>query len=931
MDNTLIDTDINIWKINMMKRNSTTSSAMFLAVAVFVSLLSSSCVKRDSVAGRQNFNDGWKFALCSGTALLETPTAVFEEGSALEVPYGCNLPELSEGESLLARSIGPEDSDDLAMLCFDDSAWRSLELPHDWAVEGDFNAGNPSGTGGGALPGGIGWYRKHFKMDDKFRGKVIHIDFDGVYMNSTVWLNGVELGTRPYGYISFSYDLTPYINWDGDNVLAVRVNNSDQPNSRWYSGCGIYRNVWLRIQEPLHIAQWGVFARNYDWNKMMVTTAVEAPLDFHIDASRSYEGLCADAAENPYGCVEVMTELLDADGQRVAFARSGLGADLKCEQTLEVENPRLWSVGSPYLYRLKVRLLNSGRVCDEYETATGFRTFAFEAEKGFSLNGERMKINGVCLHHDLGALGSAFNVSAAERQLRIMKEMGVNAVRCSHNPPAPELLDLCDRMGLLVMDEPFDMWRQRKTERDYARFFDEWHERDLHDHVVRDRNHVSIFLWSIGNEVLEQWSNASADTLSLAEANFILNFGQDRSKLAALGETSVNSLLAAKLADIIRELDPTRPITSGCNEPDPGNHIFRSGALDVIGYNYHDGYFSSVPTNFPGKPFLVSESVSALMTRGWYRMPSDSVKVCPPLWNDPSIEPSFACSSYDNYHVPWGCTHEKSLHDVLHNGFISGQFIWTGFDYIGEPIPYGWPARSSYFGIVDLAGFPKDIYYMYQSVWRPDIDVLHLFPHWNWNEGETVDVCAYYNNADCVELFLNGRSLGERRKLSFAEAETKCHSMSGSTEFHISWRVPFEPGELKAVAKKDGRAVRETVVRTAGAPASLRLVPDREVISADGREMCFVTVEVLDKDGNLCPKADNLIRFEVSESAEIAGVDNGSPISLERFKSDRRHAMYGKALVILKPACSAGKVTLRAVSNDGSGKTISAKTVIKVK
>lgn len=931
MDNTLIDTDINIWKINMMKRNSTTSSAMFLAVAVFVSLLSSSCVKRDSVAGRQNFNDGWKFALCSGTALLETPTAVFEEGSALEVPYGCNLPELSEGESLLARSIGPEDSDDLAMLCFDDSAWRSLELPHDWAVEGDFNAGNPSGTGGGALPGGIGWYRKHFKMDDKFRGKVIHIDFDGVYMNSTVWLNGVELGTRPYGYISFSYDLTPYINWDGDNVLAVRVNNSDQPNSRWYSGCGIYRNVWLRIQEPLHIAQWGVFARNYDWNKMMVTTAVEAPLDFHIDASRSYEGLCADAAENPYGCVEVMTELLDADGQRVAFARSGLGADLKCEQTLEVENPRLWSVGSPYLYRLKVRLLNSGRVCDEYETATGFRTFAFEAEKGFSLNGERMKINGVCLHHDLGALGSAFNVSAAERQLRIMKEMGVNAVRCSHNPPAPELLDLCDRMGLLVMDEPFDMWRQRKTERDYARFFDEWHERDLHDHVVRDRNHVSIFLWSIGNEVLEQWSNASADTLSLAEANFILNFGQDRSKLAALGETSVNSLLAAKLADIIRELDPTRPITSGCNEPDPGNHIFRSGALDVIGYNYHDGYFSSVPTNFPGKPFLVSESVSALMTRGWYRMPSDSVKVCPPLWNDPSIEPSFACSSYDNYHVPWGCTHEKSLHDVLHNGFISGQFIWTGFDYIGEPIPYGWPARSSYFGIVDLAGFPKDIYYMYQSVWRPDIDVLHLFPHWNWNEGETVDVCAYYNNADCVELFLNGRSLGERRKLSFAEAETKCHSMSGSTEFHISWRVPFEPGELKAVAKKDGRAVRETVVRTAGAPASLRLVPDREVISADGREMCFVTVEVLDKDGNLCPKADNLIRFEVSESAEIAGVDNGSPISLERFKSDRRHAMYGKALVILKPACSAGKLTLRAVSNDGSGRTISAKTVIKVK
>lgn len=508
-----------------------------------------------------------------------------------------------------------------------------------------------------------------------------------------------------------------------------------------------------------------------------------------------------------------------------------------------------------------------------------------------------MKINGVCLHHDLGALGSAFNVSAAERQLRLMKEMGVNAVRCSHNPLAPELLDLCDRMGLLVMDEPFDMWWQRKTERDYARFFDEWHERDLRDHVMRDRDHASIFMWSIGNEVLEQWSNASADTLSLAEANFILNFGQDRSKLAALGETSVNSLLASKLAGIVRELDPTRPITSGCNEPDPGNHIFRSGVLDVIGYNYHDGWFSSVPANFPGKPFVVSESVSSLMTRGWYRMPSDSVRVCPPLWDDPAREPSFACSSYDNYHVPWGCTHEKSLHDVL-----------------------------------------------------------HLFPHWNWNEGETVDVWAYYNNADCVELFLNGRSLGERRKLTFEEAEsgrcpetcgeshpssvfgsqTAWRSMSGvtdgSTEFHVRWRIPFEPGELKAVAKKDGRAVRETVVRTAGEPASLRLIPDRTSVSADGSELCFVSVEVLDKDGSLCPKADNLIRFEVSGPAEIAGVDNGSPISLERFKSDRRHAMYGKALVILRPAVGkAGKVTLRAVSDNGSDRTMSAETIIKVR
>ncbi len=908
---TRLNHSINHLNINM-KRLTTLALASIMAV---------SCAETFT-GERQDFNDGWKFAVCSGTALLETPVSVFDDGALpeggplLEVPYGCYLPESSDGESLLARSVGPEDSDRLCAPDFDDSSWRGLRLPHDWAVEGDFNRLNPSGTGGGALPGGIGWYRKHFRMDESLRGKTVHIDFDGVYMNSTVWLNGVELGTRPYGYISFSYDLTPHINWDGDNVIAVRVNNSDQPNSRWYSGCGIYRNVWLRIQNPAHIAQWGIFARNEGVNLIRITTEAEVPEGF------------------PVGTAEILAELFDAEGREVSSSRSQLefpegaaeGRGI-CEQEIHVEDPKLWSTDSPYLYRLRVSLLDDGVPCDIQETATGIRTFKFDAETGFSLNDKPMKINGVCLHHDLGALGSAFNTSASERQLRIMKEMGVNAVRCSHNPPAPEFLDLCDRMGLLVMDEPFDMWRQRKTERDYARFFDRWHERDLEDHIRRDRNHPGIFLWSIGNEVLEQWSNASADTLSLAEANFILNFGQDRSKLAAAGEMSVNSMLAAKLAGIIRKLDPTRPITSGCNEPDPGNHIFRSGALDVIGYNYHDGWFDRVPENFPGKPFIVSESVSALMTRGWYRMPSDSVKVCPPLWDDPRKEPSFACSSYDNYHVPWGCTHEKSLGDVMHNDFISGQFIWTGSDYIGEPIPYGWPARSSYFGTVDLAGFPKDIYYMYQSIWRPDIDVLHLFPHWNWSEGETVDVQTYYNNADCVELFLNGKSLGERRKLPSVGDFT-----NGSTEFHVCWRVPYEAGELKAVAKKDGQAVRETVIRTAGAPASLRLTPDRTVIHSGGREMCFVTVEVLDRDGNLCPLADNLIHFEVEGPASIAGVDNGSPISLERFKSDHRHAMYGKALVILQSENRrTGRVTLKARADNGSGGELVSATRLRVK
>lgn len=781
---------------------------------------------------------------------------------------------------------------------YDDSSWRALSLPHDWAIEGDFSKDNPSGTGGGALPGGIGWYRKAFDVSADQLKKHTYIDFDGAYMNATVYVNGHRLGTRPYGYASFSYDLTPYLH-AGRNVVAVHVDNSDQPNSRWYSGCGIYRNVWLRTLGDVHIPLWG---------QQVTPTVTDETADIAI--TTELENTAKAGAR-----LQVYSVLKDAEGKEVARTGDAMVALKKgtaqVKSALSLSKPHLWSTKDPYLYTLDtyVRDAKSGKVVDTYSLPVGLRYFHFDAEKGFSLNGEPMKINGVCLHHDQGALGAALNTRAKERQLEILKEMGVNAIRPSHNPPAPELLDLADRMGLLVMDESFDMWRRRKTSNDYARYFDEWHERDLGDMIRRDRNHPSIVMWSIGNEVLEQWSDVRADTLSLEEANRILNFGHSADKLAAEdAELSVNSLLTRKLASLVRDLDSTRPITAGCNEPAPGNHLFRSGALDIIGFNYHNQNVPDVPVNFPGKPFILTESVSGLATRGYYDMPSDSMHIAPDRWDKPFHRDNYSCSSYDNSHVPWGETHANTLRLVRDNDFVSGQFVWTGFDYIGEPTPYGWPARSSYFGLVDLAGFPKDIYYMYQAEWRPDKTVLHLLPHWNWEEGQDVDVWAYYNNADEVELLLNGRSLGTRSK--------------GKDDYHVQWTVPFEPGTLIAISRRDGKEVARDERRTAGAPAAIRLTPDRREIAADGRDLSYVTVDIVDADGNLCPLAENEVTFAVDGAAFNAGVDNGSPISLERFKADKRKAFYGKALIILQNNGQAGEATLTATAEGLAPATI---------
>ena len=753
------------------------------------------CMLTAQARDRQNFDNGWRFVLADSAQMSKTD--------------------------------------------YHDTHWRALNLPHDWAVEGDFLCSNPSGAGGGALPGGIGWYRKTFNLQKK-QGERYFIEFDGVYMNARVYINGKEVGYRPYGYSSFEYDITPYL-IAGRNVVAVRVDNSDQPNSRWYSGCGIYRHVWFTKTADVHVKHWGVHVVANPDGRVSVTADVESQ-------GKAYK---------------VRNQVFDAQGRAVG---------------LKVRRPHLWSVDDPYIYKVRTQVLVGGKVVDEVWTNTGFRSFRFDAKTGFWLNGKNMKLNGVCEHHDFGCLGAVVNEDAMHRKLVRLKEMGVNAIRSSHNPPAPELLNMCDTMGLIVMDESFDMWHRRKTQNDYARFFDEWHERDLADLILRDRNHPSILMWSIGNEVLEQWSYADADTLTLEQANLILNAGHDASTLAKDGETSVNTLLADHLADIVRRYDTTRPITAGCNEPSPNNHLFKGKALDIVGFNYHHQGIKDVPKNFPGRPFIMTESVSALQTTGFYTMPSDSVIKAPKEWWLPYTDPSFKCSSYDNMHASWSSTHEETWDVVKHTPYVGGQFIWTGFDYIGEPTPYSYPARSSYFGIIDLAGQPKDVYYMYQSEWtnRP---VLHLFPHWNWLDGEQIDMWCYYNQADEVELYINGKSQGVRRK-------------ADSHQYHVMWRVTFEPGEVKVVARKDGKEVRQQTIHTAGQPHHLQLSIDYQ-----GKNTTFVKVEVVDENGNRCPWAENQVFFDTD--ATIIGVDNGNQTSLERFKDNKRKAFFGRCFVVL--------------------------------
>jgi len=753
---------------------------------------------------------------------------------------------------------------------FDDASWRTLDLPHDWSIEFPFDSTSPTGTGGGALRGGTGWYRKTFLLPGSSEGKNIFIDFDGVYMNSEVWINGHLLGLRPNGYISFRYDLTAFLNFGNkNNVIAVRVDNARQPNSRWYSGSGIYRNVWLVTAGKLFVDQWGTYITTPLVSSQLASVRVAT-----VVRCVPPPGLTSDTVKH----ISLRTTLYDS-AERIVLKATNPGlvtTEGEVSQEFRIADPHLWSTDHPYLYTAVTEVILNDQVVDYYMTRFGIRYFQFDARKGFFLNGKPVKIFGVCDHHDLGCLGAAINRRALQRQLEILKGMGINGIRTSHNPPAPELLDLADEMGFIVMDEAFDMWKRQKNPFDYHLYWDDWHKRDLQDQVFRDRNHPSVFIWSIGNEIPEQWA------------------GRD-------GKDTSGRFIARELASIVRSLDTTRPVTSALDQPYPGNEIYRSGALDLVGFNYHQQDYKTFPEKFPGKKFIGTETTSALQTRGHYDMPSDSIRRWPARWDAllTTGNPDTTCSAYDNCSAPWGSTHEETLKEILKYDFASGMFIWTGFDYIGEPTPYPWPARSSYFGIVDLAGFPKDVYYLYQSVCT-DHHVLHIFPHWNWKHGDTVDVWAYYNHADEVELFLNGKSLGSRRKQN--------------EDLHVSWRVPYQAGILKAVSREKGTTVLTSEIRTAGPAAKIVLSADRVSIKADGADLCFVTVSVTDVNGTILPHASDDIQFSVQGPGFLRAVDNGSETSMESFRADHRKAFNGLCLAVLQAKTEKGKILLTAKS-----------------
>jgi beta-galactosidase len=758
---------------------------------------------------------------------------------------------------------------------FDDSQWLKLRLPHDWAIDGPFDRKLNPHTGG--LPiAGTGWYRKGFVLPASAQGRYFTIEFDGAMSNATVWLNGKLLGGRPYGYIGFAFDLTPYLRFDGqNNVLAVRL-TPEARSSRWYPGAGIYRNVWLDVMGPLHVAHWGTYVTSTKVSDESALVEVRTQVSNRLGIESK---------------IVLRSIVLDASGSAVAQSETPAAVAPHATRTLasslDLSRPQRWDLDHPYLYTLRSEVIYGDKVVDRYSTPFGVRTIAFEKGKGFLLNGRRTKLRGVCLHHDLGSLGAAVNLRATERQLQIMKAAGVNAIRTSHNPPSPELLALCDRMGLLVMDEAFDMWRIAKVPNGYSKYFDQWSEQDLRDMARRDRNHPSIILWSIGNEIPEQ-----RDPNGWKQAKRLVRF--------------------------FHEEDPTRPTTSAFNEWKAAIRNRMADQVDVPGFNYEPMQYEKIMKDHPQWVIFGSETASCVSSRGTYHLPLVKYEK----------HPSLEITSYDIIAPPWAyCPDvEFQYQDALPE--VMGEFVWTGFDYLGEPTPYfaddadaanDWPARSSYFGMVDLAGFPKDRYYLYQSVWTEPA-MVHLLPHWNWEgrEGQNIPVMVY-SNASEVELLLNGISLG--KKTTFSEpvelpvGAKVSADLKFASKYRLLWQVPFEPGTLQAIGYRDGKQVAADQVRTAGVPARIRLIPDRARIQSDGDDLSFITVRIEDKDGNLCPLADNPVRFGVSGAGEIAAVDNGNPATVESFHADLRKAFNGLALVIVRSrAGEEGRIEVTATS-----------------
>ena len=756
---------------------------------------------------------------------------------------------------------------------FNDSGWTKVTLPHDWAIDGPFDSSLNPHTG--ALPiAGIGWYRKTFSVPGTGTERYYSIEFDGAMSNSRVWLNGHELGGRPYGYIGFSFDLTPHLLPEPrHNVLVVRL-APEANSSRWYPGAGIYRHVWFTMTGPVHVAHWGTYVTTPAVSSESATIALRTELSNQLAASVR---------------VTVRSSILAPSGRQVAqsetHAELPAGGNSTVTTSLRIPNPHRWGIGEPYLYAMVTEVLRGTTLSDRYVTPFGVRTLGFDRERGFLLNGTHLKLHGVCLHHDLGALGAAVNRRATERQLQIMQAAGVNAIRTSHNPPSPELLEFADRLGLLVIDESFDMWRIPKVPNDYSKYFDAWSERDVRDMVHRDRNHPSVIMWSIGNEIPEQ-----GDAEGWREAR--------------------------RLTRLFHEEDPTRPTTSAFNNWEDAIRNRLAEEVDVQGFNYKPGHYQEIRAAHPQWVIYGSETASCVSSRGTYHLPLEKY----------SKHPSLQISSYDIIAPPWAYCPDVEFAAQDADPALLGEFVWTGFDYLGEPTPYfdarddhsnDWPARSSYFGMVDLAGFPKDRYYLYQSVWTA-APMVHLLPHWNWphREGQSIPVMVY-SNADEVELTINGRSLGRKRPLTepveLPVGPNVSASLKFESKYRLLWQVPYEPGLLQAVAFRQGVEVARDTMSTAGAPARIRLLADRTTVAIGGDDLAFITVRIEDEAGHLCPLADNLVRFKVTGAGEIAAVDNGNAATVEPFHADHHKAFNGLALLIVRPrTAGAGAIQVSA-------------------
>jgi len=759
---------------------------------------------------------------------------------------------------------------------FSESDWRTLDLPHDWSIEGPFDEKAPSSFCGAYLPTGVGWYRKRFRLPAWHRDKKLTIEFDGVYQLSEVWINGQFLGRRPYGYVPFFYDLTPHLNFGSENVIAVRVDNSHQTNCRWYSGSGIYRHTWLLSTSRIHVVHWGTFVSSPQVSKESATLRIRTTISNEGDEAR---------------CT-LVTSIIDHAGKIVQDAEAAndvaSGNEHEFVQQLRVNTPRLWSLAGPYMYKVRSTLRTQSGVVDEYETQVGIREAVFDADRGFLLNGERVKLNGVCLHHDGGCVGAAVPERVWERRLEILKEMGCNAIRTSHNPYAAEFLDLCDRMGFLVMNEAFDEWKVPKGQigpNGYAKYFDEWYERDVQNFVRRDRNHPSVVLWSAGNEIGDQGSPQGPETLE-------------------------------KLLRVFRMEDPTRPVTAGCDHihSEPASEAASPeflALLDVVGYNYVDRwrdrrekYYSIDRRAFPQRRFIGTESEAMGGIRGEY---PDI------LHTEAPAAGLFQFLRGRNIDV------EQLWKFVSTYDYVAGDFMWTGIDHLGEA---RWPMKSSSSGVIDTCGFKKDGYYFYQSQWT-DKPVLHLLPHWNWTgkEGQIIPVTCF-TNCDTVELFINGRSLGVKgyefprlgMEGEWGNLPARAKVLRSTADLHLSWDVPYEPGALKAVGVKDEQIVATAEIFTAGPPVAIGLSSDLDSLGRDYRDVAHVTAQILDDKGRLVPTADNELTFEIEGAGSLLGTDNGNPASHEDYQSNRRKAFDGLCLAIVKSKGKAGQIQVRAVS-----------------